>query len=82
VGGVAAILTLGVGALYVYPRTRTVERTIGVVLAEGRPPTPDEQNTLARASRESRAAGWIVLVGLTIAVVAMATARSWSIVIG
>jgi uncharacterized membrane protein len=82
IGGVAAILTLGVGALYVYPRTRTVERTIGAVLAEGRPPTPDEQQTLARASRESRQAGWVVLVGLTIAVLTMATARFWGTVIG
>ena len=29
IGGVIAILTLGVGGLYVFPRTRTVERTIG-----------------------------------------------------
>jgi uncharacterized membrane protein len=81
VGGVVAILTLGVGALYVLPRTEVVERTIGRLLAEGRPPTPDEQQTLARVARESRAAGWIVLAGLTIAVVAMATARYWGVVV-
>ncbi len=40
IGGIAAILTLGVGGLYVFPRTRTVERTIGVLQAEQRPPTP------------------------------------------
>jgi uncharacterized membrane protein len=80
VGGVVAILTLGVGGLYVFPRTKVVERTIGRLLAEGRPPTPDEQQTLARVARESRAAGWIVLAGLTIAVVAMATARYWAVV--
>ena len=68
VGGVAAILTLGIGGLYVLPRTRTTERTIGRILAEGRPPTPEEQQTLARVGREARQAGWIVLVGLTIAV--------------
>jgi hypothetical protein len=77
VGGVAAILTLGVGGLYVYPRTKTVERTIGRVLAETRPPTPEEQGLLARTAAESRRAGWVVLAGLTIAVAAMATARLW-----
>jgi uncharacterized membrane protein len=81
VGGVVAILTFGVGALYVLPRTVLVERTIGRLLTEARPPTPDEQQTLARVARETRAAGWVVLAGLTIAVVAMATARYWSVVI-
>jgi hypothetical protein len=81
VGGIAAIVTLGVGGLYVFPRTRTVERTIGDVLAEQRPPTPDEQQLLARTGRESRAAGWVVIAGLSIAVIAMATARYWSIVL-
>ena len=82
VGGVAAILTLGVGGLYVFPRTVTVERTLGHFLGEGRPPTPEEGATIAKAGGEARRAGWIVLVGLTIAVVAMATARYWSVVIG
>jgi hypothetical protein len=63
----------------VFPRTRIVERTLGGVIGEARPPTPDEQQTLARASRESRRAGWFVLVGLAIATVTMATARYWSI---
>ncbi|MEO7294715.1 MAG: hypothetical protein ABIZ57_01120, partial [Candidatus Limnocylindria bacterium] len=78
-GGVVAILTFGIGALYVFPRTRTVERTIGRFLAEARPPTPEEQQTLARTARESRRAGWVVLIGLAVAVVAMATARQWSL---
>ena len=79
VGGVAAILTFGIGALYVFPRTRTVERTIGQLIAEARPPTPDEQRTLARTASESRWAGWIVLIGLVIAVAAMATASLWGL---
>ena len=79
VGGVAAIVTLGVGGLYVFPRTRTVERTLGTLLAEQRPPTPDEQQTLVRIAGESRLAGWLVIVGLVIAVAAMATARYWSL---
>ncbi len=81
VGGVAAILTFGIGALYVFPRTRTVEQTIGRFLAEARPPTPDEQQTLARTARESRRAGWVVLIGLVVAVVTMATARYWGLVL-
>jgi hypothetical protein len=81
VGGVAGILTLGIGGLYVFPRTKIVERTIGGMLADRRPPTPDEQQTLARVGGESRRAGWIVLLGLTIAVTAMATARLWPLVL-
>jgi hypothetical protein len=77
VGGIAAILTLGIGGLYVFPRTRTVERVLGAVLHEARPPTPDEQQLLARTARESRQAGWLVLAGLAIAVLSMATARYW-----
>jgi len=81
VGGVAAVLTFGVGALYVFPRTRTVERTIGRLIAEARPPTPDEQQILARVGRESRSAGWLVLIGLAVSVLAMATARLWSLIL-
>ena len=81
VGGVAAILTFAIGALYVFPRARLVERTMGRLVAEARPPTPEEQQTLARTARESRRAGWIVLIGLVIAVVTMATARYWSLLI-
>jgi hypothetical protein len=81
IGGVAAILTFALGALYVFPRTRVVERTLGRVLAERRPPTPDEQQLLARVGRESRQAGWVVIAGLAIAVLAMATGRLWGLVI-
>jgi uncharacterized membrane protein len=81
VGGVVAILAFAVGAAYVLPRTRTVERTLGALLADGRPPTADEQQLLGRITRESRRAGWVVLIGLAIAVVAMATARLWGLVL-
>lgn len=81
VGGAVAILTFGIGALYVFPRTRTVERILGTLLAEGRPPTPDEQLTLARAGGEARRVGWLVIAGLAIAVVSMATARLWGLFI-
>jgi uncharacterized membrane protein len=75
--GMIAILTLAVGGLYVFPRTQVVERTIGRLVEEGRPPSPDEQQLLARTVRQSRTAGWIVIVGLTLAVICMATASYW-----
>ena len=81
VGGIVAILTFAVGALYVFPRTMAVARTLGLLVAEGRPPTPDEQQVLARAGSESRRAGWIVLGGLVIAVACMATASLWPLII-
>jgi uncharacterized membrane protein len=79
IGGVIAILAFALGALYVFPRTRIVERIIGTVIAEGRPPSPDEQQLLARAGGEARSAGWIVLGGLTVAVICMATASHWGV---
>jgi uncharacterized membrane protein len=81
VGGVAAILTLAIGGLYVAPRTMIVERTLGRLIAERRPPTPEEQALLERTARESHAASWLVLVGLVVAVVAMTTARYWGLVL-
>jgi hypothetical protein len=81
VGGVAAILTFGIGGLYVFPRTKVIEGVIGGLVGEGRPPTPDEQQTLLRVGKESRGAGWVVVVGLVVAVAAMATARYWSVIL-
>ena len=81
VGGVVAILAFGIGALYVFPRTRVVERTLGAALGAGRPPSDAERATLMRAGRESRRAGLWVVIGVGIAVVCMATARYWSIVL-
>ncbi|MEO8246420.1 MAG: hypothetical protein ABI622_04790 [Chloroflexota bacterium] len=78
VGGVLGILALGLGALYVFPRTRIVERTLGAALGAGRPPTDEERATLMRAGGESRVAGKWVLVGVGLAVLCMATARYWS----
>ena len=79
IGGAVAILSLGVGGLYLFPRTRTVEATIGRMLAESRPPTPAEQELLARTGREARASGWVVSIGLIVAVICMATASYWGV---
>lgn len=80
-GGIAGVATFAVGSLYVYPRSLIVERTLGRALAEGRPPTPEEQQLLRRVGGEARRAGWFVLAGLTVSVVAMATARLWVLVL-
>jgi hypothetical protein len=81
VGGTAGVLTFAIGGGYVFPRTLTVERTIGAILTDGRPPTAEEQALLARTARESRRAGWFVLAGLAIAVLSMATAQYWSLLV-
>jgi hypothetical protein len=80
VGGVAGILTFAVGASFVYPRTVRVARIVAGVLAEGRPPTAEEQASLATLRGQLGRAGWVVIAGLTVAVAAMATARYWPIV--
>ena len=77
-GGVLGILSLGLGGLYVFPRTLVVERILGAALGAGRPPTDEERATLMRVGGESRAAGKWVLVGVGLAVLCMATARYWS----
>lgn len=81
VGGIAGILTLAVGGLYVFPRTQVVERTMGAFLDAGRPPSDEERQTLMRVGGESKRAGRWVLIGLAIAVFCMATASYWSLVL-
>lgn len=81
IGGIVAILTFAVGGLYVYPRTMQIVGIAGRVMAESRPPSADEQSTLARLRDQTRIAGWFVIAGLTIAIAAMATARYWGLII-
>jgi hypothetical protein len=45
VGGIAGILTLAVGGLYVFRRTQVVERTMGAFLDADRPPADEERQT-------------------------------------
>ncbi len=81
VGGLAAIVALAVGSLYLRPRTRQVERIVSATMAEGRGPDADEQLALARIRDESRRAGLLLGAALAVAVLAMATARYWALVL-
>jgi hypothetical protein len=45
VGGIAGILTLAVGGLYVFQRTQVVERTMGAFLDADRPSADEERQT-------------------------------------
>jgi hypothetical protein len=81
VGGVAAILTFLLGASYVYPRTVRVARIVASFLADGRPPTAEEQGQLATMRGQLARVGWVVIAGLAVATIAMATARYWPLVL-
>ncbi len=78
-GGVVAILTFAFGSTYVYPRTVRIARIIAGALSEGRPPSPEEQAQLGTMRGQLLTAGWVVVTGLAIAVIAMATARYWPV---
>jgi hypothetical protein len=80
-GGMVAIVTFAFGASYVYPRTVRIADIVAGFLAEGRPPSPDEQARLATMRGQLTRAGWVVVTGLAIAVAAMATARYWPLVL-
>jgi len=79
VGGVVAILTFALGSLYVYPRIKRISGLMSRVMAEGRPPNADEQGEIATTRDELRVSGWVTVIGLAIAVAAMATARYWGL---
>ena len=81
IGGVVAILTFGVGSLYVFPRTERIAGLMRRIGAAGRPPLPEEQGELLSIRGELLRAGWVVLAGVAIATLAMATARYWSVVL-
>ena len=80
-GGTVAILTFGVGSLYVYPRIKRISGVMGRLMAEGRPPNADEQAQIGTIREQLHVAGWITVIGLATAVAAMATARYWGVVL-
>ncbi len=75
VGGVAALIALVVFAFLGYPIGRQIVAIGSRLEAERRPPTGDEQRTLADAQRRGKRVGTAVLVLLAIAAASMATAR-------
>lgn len=81
IGGIAGILTFALGSLYVFPRTQRVVGLMETAMADGRPPSPEEQAQLARIRGELLWAGWVTVAGLAVAVVTMATARYWGLLI-
>jgi uncharacterized membrane protein len=76
-GGVALLLFLLVG----YPAGRRLIAIGSRLEGERRPPNEDEQRILATAQRVLSRVGVTVLVLLTVAAAAMATARYWPLVI-
>ena len=81
IGGIAGILTLAFGGSYVYPRTKRVANVVAGIMAAARPPTAEEQAQLGALRTQLTTAGWWVIAGLAIAVICMATARYWSLVL-
>jgi hypothetical protein len=81
VGGLVAILTFALGSLYVYPRTERVVGIMSSAMAESRGPNPEEQAKLGQLRAQLLQAGWVTVVGLGVAVAAMATARYWGVVL-
>jgi hypothetical protein len=81
VGGLIGILTFALGSLYVYPRTRRIVAVMEGIMEAGRPPSAEEQATLARIRSELLRAGWLTVIGLGLTVSAMATARLWGVVL-
>jgi uncharacterized membrane protein len=76
-GGLALLLFLFVG----YPVGRRMIAVGSRLEAERRPPSEDEQRTLANAQRVLGRVGLTVLVLLVVAAAAMATARYWSLIL-
>jgi len=76
-GGIALLLFLFVG----YPAGRRLVAIGSRLAEERRPPNEDEQRILAGAQRILSRVGVTVLVLLTVAAAAMATARYWPLVV-
>jgi hypothetical protein len=81
VGGVAGLLALLTFVFVGYPTTRRVVAIGSRLEAEGRPPTAEEQALLVRSQRVLKPLGVVVLVLVTIAAAAMATARYWPLLL-
>lgn len=76
-GALAALASFALGPLAILPATGQLGRLGGQIMAERRPPTPDEESILHRLGHQLLVAGRIDLALLTVAVICMATARYW-----
>lgn len=81
IGGVAGGLALLLFVFVGYPAGRRMVAIGGRLEVERRPPSHDEQRVLARVQAVLTRVGATVLVLLVLAAAAMATARSWSLVL-
>jgi uncharacterized membrane protein len=77
IGAVAALVGLLLFAFVGAPASRRLIAVGSRLEAEHRPPSQDEQQTLAQSQRVLRRVGLTVLFLLTIAAAAMSTARYW-----
>ena len=75
VGGVAAIVTLALGLTVTKPSIDRMGALGQAIASGGGPPTPEQASELQRLQARTVLVGRISLVLLTVAVVAMATAR-------
>jgi hypothetical protein len=80
IGAIAAWVGFLGFAIIGWPAGRRLVAIAGRVQDEGRPPTEEEQRDLARAQRQLRQTGLTVLVLVSVAIAAMATARYWPLV--
>lgn len=81
VGAAAALIGLLLFVLVGYPAGRRLIAVGSRLEAERRPPTDDEQRTLAGGQRTLKRVGVTVVVLLAIAAASMSTARYWGILI-
>jgi hypothetical protein len=77
IGGVAGLLALLLFVFAGYPNTKRLVAIGSRLEAERRPPTPEEQASLAQAQRVLKPIGIALLVLVGTALAAMATARYW-----
>ena len=80
VGAVTGLIALTL-FLIAYPNGRRLVDIGSRLEAERRPPTDDEQRTLASAQQTVRRAGLTILVLLALAAASMSTARYWGLVL-
>ena len=81
IGALAALVAVVLFMFIGYPTGRRLIAIGSRLEAERRPPSADEQQTLARSQALVKRVGMTVVVLLAVAAVAMATARYWVLVL-